>query len=106
MFVSTEDFLASNDVESGVIKPITTSHFINLVKNFPKYFLLELDNAKLGWIQNPFIMSNQSIDCFPLNSQKKVAELFCDLKLQLEFSEKKLCSFRLSLKAEYPASLI
>ena len=34
MFSFTDDFLASNDVESSVIKPIIISHLTNLMKNF------------------------------------------------------------------------
>ena len=74
MFSSTDDFLASNDVETGVIKPIITSHLINLMKNFQQYFLPELDNAKLDWIQNSFILSNQSIEHLSLNAQEEFAE--------------------------------
>ena len=52
MFSSTDDFLASNNVETDVIKPVITSHLTNLVKNFQQYFLPELDNDKLDWILN------------------------------------------------------
>ena len=31
------------------------------MKNFQKYFLTELNSAKLGWIQNPFIAKNQNM---------------------------------------------
>ena len=76
MFSSTDDLLASNDVESVVIEPIITSHLTNLMKNCQKYFLPELDNVKLDWIQSPFIMSNQSIDHLSLNFQKKKLSIF------------------------------
>jgi len=98
MFSFTDDFLAPNDVESGAIKPIITSHLTNFMKNFQKYFLPELDNAKLDWIQNPFIVSNQSMEHLPLNSQEELAEQSSDSKLQLEFAKKSLSLFGLILK--------
>ena len=102
MFKSTDDFLASNGVETGVIKPIITSHLINLMKNFQQYFLPELDNAKLDWIQNPFIVSNQIIEHLSLNAQEEFAELSSDSKLKLDFAVKKLTTFWFSLKVQYP----
>ena len=102
MFLSTDDFLASNDVETDVIKPIITSHLINLVKNFQQYFLPELDNDKLDWIQKPFIVSSQSIEHLSLNAQEEFAELSSDSKLKLDFAVQKLTTFWLGLKVEYP----
>ena len=102
MFSSTDDFLASNDVETDVIKPITTSHLINLVKNFQQYFLPELDKDKLDWIQKPFIVSTQSIEHLSLNAQEEFAELSFDSKLKLDFAVRKLTTFWLGLKVEYP----
>uniref|UniRef100_H2YPP8 HAT C-terminal dimerisation domain-containing protein n=1 Tax=Ciona savignyi TaxID=51511 RepID=H2YPP8_CIOSA len=102
MFSSTYDFLASNDVETDVIKPIITSHLINLVKNFQQYFLPELDNDKLDWIQKPFIVSSQSIEHLSLNAQEEFAELSSDSKLKLNFAVQKLTTFWLGLKVEYP----
>ena len=81
MFPFTDDFLASNIVEPGVIKPIIISHLTSLKENFRKYYFPELDNAKLDWIQNPFIVQNQDIEHFPLNSQEEFAELFSDSRL-------------------------
>ncbi|XP_076805596.1 protein FAM200A-like [Clavelina lepadiformis] len=36
MFSSTEDFLANNDAESNVIKPLVIDHLSNLLKQFQK----------------------------------------------------------------------
>ena len=47
MFPFKNDFLAFNGGEPGVIKPIIISHLTCLKENFSKYFLPELDNAKL-----------------------------------------------------------
>ena len=47
MFSVMEEFLANNDVESNVIKPLVIDHLSNLLKQFQKDFLLELDNTKL-----------------------------------------------------------
>ena len=78
MFLFAVDFLASNGVEPDVIKPIIISHSTSLNENLPKYFLPKLDDAKLDWIQNPFIVQNQDIEHLPLNSQKESAKLSCD----------------------------
>ena len=102
MFSSTDDFLASNNVETDVIKPIITAHLTNLVKNFQQYFHPELDNDKPDWILNPFIVSSQSMEHLSLNTPEEFAELSSDSKLKLDFAVKKLTTFWLSLKVEYP----
>ena len=56
----TEEFLANNHVESNVITPLVIEHLSNLLKQFQNYFLPELDNTNLDWIQNPFAMQKQS----------------------------------------------
>ena len=88
MFAFTEEFLASNDVESKVIKSLVIDHSSNLSKQFQKYFLPELDNTKLDWIQNPFVIQQQSTEHLSLISRKEHANLFFESKLRLEFSEK------------------
>ena len=93
MFSFTDDFLASNDVESDAVKPIITSHLTNLMEIFQRYFRPGLDNAKLDWIQNPFIVSNQSMELHPPNSQEEFAEMSSDSKLQREFAKKSLALF-------------
>ena len=103
MFPFTDDFLASNGVEPGVIKPIIISRLTSLKENFRKYFLPELGNAKLDWIQNPFIVQNQDIEHFPLNSQEELAKLSSDSRLRLEFAQNKLSTFWLKAKIEFPA---
>ena len=50
MFSFVEDVLADNDVESDVIKPLAIDHLSNLLTQFQKYFLPELDSVKLDWI--------------------------------------------------------
>ena len=89
-------------VEPGVIKPIIISHLTSLKENFRKDFLLELDNAKLDWIQNPFIVQNQDIEHLPLNSQKEFAEISSDSRLRLEFTQNILRTFWLKAKTEFP----
>lgn len=101
MFSYTEEFLASNDVEANVLKPLVIDHLFNLLKQFQKYFLPELDNAKLDWIQNPFAI--QSTEHLSLKSQEELADLSSDSRLRLEFSGKKLHAFWLSVRAEYPS---
>ena len=103
MFSFTEEFLANNDVESNAIKPLVIDHLSNLLKQFQKYFLPELDNTKLDWIQNPFAKQEQSTKHFSLKSQEEFADLFFDSKLRLEFFEKKLHTFWLSVRAGYPS---
>ena len=93
MFSFTEEFLANNDVELNVIKPLVVDHLSNLLKQFENYFLPELNNTKLDWIQNPFAVQQQSTEHLSLKSQEELAELSSDSKLLLEFSGKKLHSF-------------
>ena len=57
MFSCAEEFLANNDVESNAIKPLAVDHLSNLLKQFEMYFLPELDNTKLDWIQDSFCSS-------------------------------------------------
>ena len=102
MFSFTEEFLANNDVESNVSKPLVIKHFSNLLKQFQKYFLPELDNTNLDWIQNPFAMQKQSTKHLSLKFQEELADLSSDSKSRLEFSGKKLHTFWLSVRAEYP----
>ena len=47
MFSFTEEFFANNDMESNVIIPFVIEHLSNLLKQFQKYFLPELNNT--GW---------------------------------------------------------
>ena len=101
MFSFTEEFLANNDVESNVIIPLVIEHLSNLLKQFQKYFLPELDNTNLDWIQNPFAMQKQSAEHLSLKFQEELADLSSDFKLRLEFSGKKLHTFWLSVRAEY-----
>lgn len=98
-----EEFLANNDVESNVIKPLVIDQFSNLLKQFRKYFLPELANTKLDWIQNPFAMQKQSTKHLILKSQEELADLSSDAKLRLEFSGKKLHTYWLSIREEYPS---
>ena len=102
MFSFTEEFLANNDVESNVSKPLVIEHLSNLLKQFQKYFLPELDNTNLDWIQNPFAMQKQSTKHLSLKFQEELADLSSDSKSRLEFSGKKLHTFWLSVRAEYP----
>ena len=88
MFSFTEEFLANNDVESNVITPLVIEHLSNLLKRFQNYFLPELDNTNLDWVQNPFAMQKQSTKYLSLRFQKELADLSSDSKLQLEFSKK------------------
>jgi len=62
------------------------------MQKFQNNFLPDLDNAKLDWIQNPFIVSKR-MEHLPLNSQEEFAELSSDSKLQLEFDKKSLALF-------------
>ena len=105
MFSFTEEFLANNNVELNVIKPLVVDHLSNLLKQFENYFLPELDNTRLDWIQNPFAVQQQSTEHLSLKSQEELAELSLDSKLLLllEFSGKKLHSFWLSVRTEYPS---
>ena len=57
-----KSFLAIKNVELNIIKPLVVDHLSNLLKKFEKYFLPELDNTKLDWIQNPFAVQQQSIE--------------------------------------------
>ena len=66
MFSFTEKFLADNDLQSDIIKPIAITHLSSLLKNFQKYFLQELDNTKFEWIQNPFEIQEQSMESLSL----------------------------------------
>ena len=74
-----------------------------MLKQFQKYFLPELDNNKLGWIQNPFAMQPQSTEHLSLKSQVELADLSSDSMLQLKFSGKKLHTFWLSVRSEDPS---
>ena len=103
MFSFTEEFLANNDVEINVIKPLVVNHLSNLLKQLENYFLPELDNTKLDWIQNPFAVQQQSTKHLSLKFQEELAELSSDSKLLLEFSGKKLHSFWLSVTTKYPS---
>ena len=78
MFSVIEEFLANNDVVSNVIKPLVIDHLSNLLKQFQKDFLLELDNTKLDWIQNPFAMQQQITEHLSLKSQEELADLSSD----------------------------
>ena len=100
MFSFTKDFLANKDVELNMIKSLVVDHLSNLLKQFENYFLPELDNTKLDWIQNPFAMQQHSTEHLSLKSQEKLAELSSDSNLLLEFSQKKLRSFWLSVRTE------
>ena len=102
MFPFTDNFVASNDVELGAIKPIVISLLTSLKENFRKYFFLELDNAKLEWIQNLFFVQNQDIEHLPLNSQEEFAELSSHSRLRQEFAQIKLSTFWLKAKTEFP----
>ena len=102
MFSFTEEFLANTDVELNVIKPLVVDHLSNLLIRFENYFLPELDNTKLDWIQNPFAVQQQSTEHLSLKFQEELAELSLDSKLLLEFSGKKLHSFWLSVRTKHP----
>ena len=82
-------FLANNDVETDVIKPLAIDHLSNLLTQFQKYFLPELDNTKLDWIQNPFAIKKQSTEHLYLKSLEELTDLSSDSKLWLEFFGKK-----------------
>ena len=69
------------------------------MKNLQKCFFLELDNTKLDWIKNPFVVPNRSIDHLS-PSKKEFVTLSSDLKVKL--SKKKLSIFWLR-QAEYSA---
>ena len=103
MFSFIEEFLANNDVELNIIKPLVVDHLSNLWKQLEKSFLPELDNTKLDWIQNPFAVQQQIPEHLSLKSQEELAEVSPDSKLLLEFPEKKLYSFWLSVKTEFPS---
>ena len=103
MFSFTEEFLANNDVEINVIKPLVVNHLSTLLKQLENFFLPKLDNTKLDWIQNPFAVQQQSTEHLPLKFQEELAELSSDSKLLLEFCGKKLHSFWLSVRTEYPS---
>ena len=103
MFSFTGEFLANNDVELNMIKPLVVDHLSNLLKQFENYFLPELDNTKLDWIQNPLAVQQQSIEHLSLKSQEELAELSSDPKLLLKFPGKKLHSFCLSVRTEHPS---
>ena len=75
MFSFTEEFLANNDVESNVSKPLLIEHLSNLLKQFQKYFLPEFHNTSLDWIQNQFAMQKQKTKHFSLKFQEVPADL-------------------------------
>ena len=93
-------FLANNDVESDIIKPLAIDHLSNLLTQFQKYFLPKLDNTKLDWIQNPFAFQKQSTEHLSLKSLEELADLSSDSKLRLEFCRKKFHTFWLSIRVE------
>ena len=96
MFSFTEEFLANDDVEPNVITPLVIENLSNLLKQFQNYFLPELDNTNLDWIQNPFAMQKQSTEHLSLRFQEELADLSSDSKLQLEFSGKNFILFGLA----------
>ena len=93
MFSFTEKFLANINVESNIITPLVIEHLSNLLKQFKNYFLPELDNTNLDWIQNPFAMQKQSTEHLSLKFQEELADLSSDSKLQLKFFGKKTSHF-------------
>ena len=90
MFLFTEEFLANNNMESNIIKPLAVDHLSNLLTQFEKYFLPELDNTKLDRFQNPFAVQQQRTEHLSLKSQEELLEQSLDSKLLLEFSGKTL----------------
>ena len=97
MFSFTEEFLAKKNVETNVMKPLVIDHLSNLLKQFQKYFLPELNDIKLDWIQNPFAMRQQSTEHLFPKSQEEPADLSFESKLRLEFSNKSFTFFSLPL---------
>ena len=98
-----KNFLANNDVESNFIKPLVIKHLSNLLKKFQKYFLSELDNTNFRQIQNPFAMQKRSTEHLSLlNFRKSLLIYFLTPSCGLNFLEKKLHRFWLSVRAEYP----
>ena len=104
MFSFTEEFLADNDLESDMIKPILINRLSILLKNFQKYFLTEVSNTKFNWMQNPSEIQKQGMKILSLKCQEQLSELSSDSRLRLEFFGKKLCALWISVKTKFPTS--
>ena len=90
MFSFTEEFLANDDVEPNVNTPLVIENLSNLLKQFQNYFLPELDNTNLDWIQNPFAMQKQSTEHLSLRFQEFLLIYLLTPSCSLNFLEKTL----------------
>ena len=73
-----------------------------LEKQFEQYFESNFNINQFGWVQNPFNASIENVTDLSLSAQEEFAELSSDSKLKMEFSQKSLNSFWVSVKAEFP----
>ena len=64
IFSYTQYFIVEKKFNVNLIKPIVTDHLARLKNNFQKYFVPELDNNKMDWIKNHFMLEISDVKHF------------------------------------------
>jgi len=99
MFPTLSDYINNNpSINTDMITCDIGKHLDALSQHFDEYFTN--DNIEnFDWIRNPFDVEMSDLAGREL---KELAELSCDQTLKIQFREKSLSAFWLSVSTEYP----
>ena len=99
MFPTLSDYINNNpSINADMIICDIGKHLDALSQHFNEYFTN--DNIEnFDWIRNPFDVEMSDLADREL---EEIAELSCDRTLKIQFREKSLSAFWLSVSTEYP----
>jgi len=99
MFPTLSDYINNNpSINADMIISDIGNHLDALSQHFDEYFMN--DNIEnFDWICNPFDVEMSDLAGREL---EELAELSCDRTLKIQFREKSLSAFWLSVSTEYP----
>lgn len=99
MFPTLSDYISNNpSINVDAIIGDVRNHLDTMSQHFDEYFTN--DNVEnYDWVRNPFDVEMSDLAGREL---EELAELSCDRTLKLQFHQKSLSAFWLSVSAEYP----
>ena len=99
MFPTLSDYINNNpSINADMIICDIGKHLDALIQHFDEYFTND-DIENFDWIRNPFDVEMSDSAGHELEG---LAELSCDRTMKIQFREKSLSAFWLSVSTEYP----
>lgn len=95
-FITTNALSVDSEIRAEIVL-----HLSQLSDELKRYFP-DIDNAKDGWIRNPFAVTNESINSsLSIKQQESLLEMSVDQTLQADLKRMSLIDFWAARQAEY-----